>query len=485
VLRRAVSSLWCAVLAVAAGCSSPGGGPPVERTGAITWTQCGRVQCGELSVPLDPGRPDGRRIALALVRRPASLPRVGVLLTNPGGPGASGVEFLASETSILDMDMMRRFDIVSWDPRGVGRSAPVECDDRLDDFYAVNRDVRTPHDVERNVAAARAFVASCTERSRELLEHVSTEDTVRDMDAIRAALGEERISYLGFSYGSYLGALYAERFPQHLRAAVLDGAVDPTATFEEAAVVQARGFERQLEAFFAWCARDERCGFARGADPRAAFDRLADAVAAEPTPATVDGQARTLGPGEFDIGVASALYGGEALYPALGAALAQTARGLGDMLLRFADAYTGRRSDGTYSNRTAALYAVNCVDGPVPRAPARYDAVARLAAAVAPHFGRTTAWLALPCAFWPARSPATLPAITAPAAPPLLVVGKTDDPATPYEWAQELAAQLATAELLTHEASGHTSYGQGDVCVNDVVDRYLESVLAPPGGARC
>ncbi len=456
-----------------------------ERTGAILWTPCGNVQCGSLSVPLDRVHPTGPQITLALARLPATGKRVGVLFTNPGGPGASGVDFLRSAGSVFRREILQRFDIVSWDPRGVGRSSPVNCADDLDPFYAVDRSPTDAAGVQRNVDAAKQFVAGCVQRSARLLPFVSSTDTARDMDAIRDAMGEQQISYLGFSYGTFLGALYAHEFPQRVRALVLDGAIDPALSYADSTVAQGDAFDRELDAFFDWCKHDTKCGFAQGGDPRTAYESLARAIRDEPEPATVRNEHRTLGPGEFDIGVASALYSGEDGFPTLAAALVETAQGLGDQLLALADRYTGRSLHGQYSNETAALYAISCLDGP---SPASVDDVARVAEAAtstAPDFGPSTTWLGLPCAYWPARPRRGAPSVDASRAPPLLVVGSTLDPATPYAWAQALTRQLHSARLLTRDGDGHTSYGRGSDCLDGAVDRYLLTMQLPPPNTHC
>jgi pimeloyl-ACP methyl ester carboxylesterase len=474
--------------ALSAGCGATGTKTlRVEHTGAITWTPCrdGAVQCATLEVPLDAAHPDGERIALALARRPASGKRIGVLLTNPGGPGASGIQFLEDAASVFRPEILRRFDIVSWDPRGVGASAPIRCLDDLDAFYAVDRSPEDAATVARNVAVAREFAASCKQRSGRELEDVPTSATVHDMEAIRAAMGEPRISFIGFSYGTLLGARYADAYPQHVRTMVLDGAVDPSLSYAAATIAQAKGFEDVLDAFFAWCRQDTRCGFARGGDPADAFDRLARAVTAEPTPGTVNGEERTLGPGEFDIGVASGLYPGRAGFPTLADALVDTARGSGDQMLGLADEYTERQPGGRYSNQTAAFYATSCLDGPSARTVADVQRLADRAARVAPHLGAPTAWLGLPCTFWPVP-PRDKPApVHADGAPPLLVVGTIHDPATPYAWARSLASQLRTGHLLTFEGDGHTAYARGSSCIDDAVEDYLLTAKVPADGTRC
>jgi pimeloyl-ACP methyl ester carboxylesterase len=260
---------------------------------------------------------------------------------------------------------------------------------------------------------------------------------------------------------------------------VLDGAVDPATSYAASAIAQSEGFESELDAFLQWCASHTECGFARGGNPRAALDSLASDVAAEPEPGTVHGEHRTLGAGEFDIGLASALYSGEDGYQDLGDALGQAARGVGDGMLRLADEYTERGPGGHYSNETAALYAIECLDAGAPRSVAAVQQLAATAARVAPHFGATGVWLGLPCTFWPVRRTDAPRPVHAPRAGPILVVGTTHDPATPYAAARSLARQLRSGRLLTYSGSGHTAYGRGSACVDDAVDHYLLTLTLP------
>jgi pimeloyl-ACP methyl ester carboxylesterase len=443
------------------------------------------MQCATLAVPLDHDAPQGEQISLALVRRPATGTSEGVLLTNPGGPGASGVAFLDDAESFFGSDVLSRFDLVSWDPRGVGGSEPVRCLDDLDAFYAVDRTPDDRADIAHNVDVAKDFARACERNSGRLLPHLATDDSVRDMDAIRTAMGVDAINYIGFSYGTLLGAGYAARYAQHTGKFVLDGAIDPSLSSEEATLAQAKGFEGLLNTFFAWCTREPACGFARGGDVASAFDRLADAVAAEPTPATVEGERRTLGAGEFDIGVASALYLGEPGFEALGKALAETARGSGDSLLALADAYTERRPGGEYSNLTSAFYATACVDDPAPATIGEVRRLATRAEKVAPRMGPAAVWLGLPCTYWPAPARRGDDPLDAPDAPPILVVGTTNDPATPYAAAEALTRQLGNARLLTLEGDGHLAYPRDNECIDEAVERYLRDGTLPDENTRC
>ncbi|MGO9873578.1 MAG: alpha/beta hydrolase [Acidimicrobiia bacterium] len=457
-----------------------------DRTGALVWHGCGGIECTTLSVPLDWSHPNAARITLSLARRPASGRREGVLLTNPGGPGGSGVQLVQQATDAFDPSILDRFDIVSWDPRGVGASAPAECGSRLDYFYEVDRDDTDSATAATNATVSKRFAEDCEHTSKGLLPYLSTPATVQDMDAIRAAMGVATIDYLGFSYGTYIGALYADRYPSHVRSMVLDGAIDPAADYDDATIRQAVGFEHSLDAFLAWCRGNKACAFARGGDPTSAFNDLMTSISNETDPGTVQGEHRTLDIGEANIGVATALYGGAGSegWGALSTALNDAARGNGAALLSLSDAYTGRNPGGTYDNETAAFYAIGCLDGPAPPTLASVEQLAKRAARVAPHFGASTVWLGLPCTYWPVAPVSRPGPIRAAGAPPIVVVGNTDDPATPYEQAEALAHELQSGRLLTYVGEGHTAYGR-DNCIDNDVDRYLISLEVPAPGTRC
>jgi pimeloyl-ACP methyl ester carboxylesterase len=302
------------------------------------------------------------------------------------------------------------------------------------------------------------------------------------MDAIRAALGEDKLTFIGFSYGSQLGALYADAYPDRVRALVLDGAVDPSLDAETLNRDQAIGFEQALEAFTTHCEED-RCGFG-GSNPRAAYDSLMAQIDAEELPAEIDGEERTLGPGEADIGVATALYLGEDGWDILADALTDAAQGDGTALLELSDAYTDRQTGGKYSNQGEAFYAIGCMDGPSPS----YDEIGELADEIAedaPAFGAATLWLSSPCAVWPEPPSGEPHEVKGAGAPPIIVIGTTNDPATPLRWAEALADQLESGVLLVLEGEGHTAYARGNACIDDAVDRYLVDLEVPADGTRC
>jgi len=488
VLRTRVAFL--AVVAVVASATVACGGRSGsgrDAASTLEWRACGALECSTLTVPRDFERPEGPTFELALARHRAGGDRRGVLLLNPGGPGASGVDFLNAAIGMFGPQVREAFDLVTWDPRGVGASSAVECGDDLDSFYAVDRSPVGLAELSANVSAARRFTAACAERSGEMLADVSTAATVRDVEAIRAALGVELIDFLGFSYGTVIGAEYVRAYPRRVRAMVLDGAVDLARPYATALGEQAVALERALDRFLDWCGATASCRLGRptGRTARAAYDALVDRVESAPIRARVGGEPRSLGPGELDIAVAAALYAGEAGYPVLGAALADAAGGSPTGALRLFDAYAGRGRDGRYSGLTAGLYAVGCLDTPAPRSVEGVAAIADAVAVEAPRFGPSTVWLSLPCTFWPERRVVGSGSGRAPTGPRILVVGTTGDPVTPYAWAQSLVKSLGDAHLLTLVGTSHTAYPTGEPCVRRYVDRYLLTLAPPPPGARC
>ena len=466
----------------------PTTGPPATGAPHVAWATCpdhAGWQCGTLAVPLDHDRPSAT-IGLALTRHLASSPaaRVGSLLVNPGGPGVSGVKFAyeIAATSLFD-GLFKSFDVIGFDPRGVGASTPVHCVDgpALDRIGHLDPDPTTPAQIAAVVAGAKELAAGCETHSAALLPHVSTVDAARDMDDIRAAVGDKGINYLGFSYGTLLGATYASLFPTHIRALVLDSAIDPAVDPSAMTIAQAASFEQNLNAFLASCT--STCAFkAHGAPTlRAAFDALMARIKATPLAA---GGSRTLGPGEALFGVADPLYS-PTTWPQLAAALEQAEAGSGASLLSYYDDYTGRHADGTYDNSLEANTAINCLDHPGPTSTAGFQALAAQAAKQAPFFGPPVAWGSVSCLEWPVPPIGKVGPLHAPGAPPILVVGSTGDPATPYAWARSLASELGSGILVTRQGEGHGGY-LASQCVRTAVDAYLLTLTDPPrSGLGC
>ena len=473
--------------------AAPAGPPPATLAGyyaqKLRWVACDRVfQCTRLLVPFDYSRPAGRRFSLPVIKLPASNPakRIGALLVNPGGPGGSGVSYALQARSEIAAPVRARFDIVGFDPRGVGSSLPaVHCltGPQLDTYFATNEMPATAAQLASVVSESRLFARGCERNSAALLPYVGTRDAARDMDVLRAALGDAKLTYLGKSYGTYLGTWYAQLFPRHVRALVLDGAIDPGISSLSMNVAQARGFEVALRAFVADCVARAGCPVGHGsvAAGLARIQVLVSRAAAHPLRNDLDSQ-----PADGAMllsGIATALYS-QAYWPTLRQALAAAFRGDGTVLVELANALYERNSSGQYSNLADAETAVDCLDRPWPTGLATWRSAAADAARAAPLFGAPIMWGSLPCAFWPVRPGAPVP-VRAAGAPPILVVGNKNDPATPYRWAQALSRDLASGVLLGWDGNGHTAYMMGSSCVDSIVNRYLISLAVPRNGTVC
>ncbi|HMF83382.1 MAG TPA: alpha/beta hydrolase [Acidimicrobiia bacterium] len=491
--RRALAVALClaiAFLGVAAGSvadASTEATPKAAPGTRLQWKRCGGDnECAKLTVPLDYDHPDnGRTIKVALLRVRATdqKKRIGSLLLNPGGPGAPGTHFARDFASALPDALRQRFDIVGFDPRGSGGTSPVKCENNLDDVFSADYSPDTPAERTDLDNRLQQLAQSCEARSGKVLPYVSSESTVRDMDRIRQAVGDNKLTYVGYSYGTYLGTLYAKLFPTKVRALVLDGAIDPNLGALQIGAEQAAGFERSLDAFLAQCSQNRRCPFFSGGDAAGAFDRLAAQVDARPLPAH-DG--RTLGGGEFDLGVAQALYSGTEGYSRFEQALADAARGNGERLLALSDEYTGRHEDGSYDSSQPAFWAIGCRDGPAVGGPDVYQAAEPEFRAVAPRVGVALLNAGLVCAYWPVPPVPNVAPVRIDGTPPILVVGTTNDPATPLKWAQGLAGEISSGVLLTAEGTQHTAFVTAfNSCVDDNVVKYLVTLQPPPTGTKC
>ncbi|WP_166345304.1 alpha/beta hydrolase [Phytoactinopolyspora limicola] len=515
--RRILLPVALAVVAAAA-CSTatpPDGPPPPEMppestpapdategvadelleyyTQTLEWDDCDdSYQCSTLTVPLDYDDPNGADIEIALLRVPATgAEPMGSLVINPGGPGASGIEYARNarnEDVVVSPHVRERFDVVGFDPRGVGTSTSIDCldDDALDEFVAEHSTAETDDGLTELEASIDRFASACRARSGELLPHIDTANVARDLDVLRAALGDETLYYLGKSYGTFIGAVYADLFPERTGRLVLDGAVDPDLPAEEIALGQAEGFEQSLSAFITWCL-DEDCPL--GDDEQEARDTLDQLIAdTEEEPLPTNDTARPLTPALAFYGIILPLYlPADEGYPVLRMALQSAVEdGDGANLLQLADFYLARNPDGTYrGNQNEAIIAVNCLDRPSDTTVEEARDSASDFDELSPTFGRFMAWAGLTCADWPAESdydPATL---TAAGAEPILVVGTTGDPATPYRWAESLAEQLESAVLLTYDAYVHTAYLSGSDCIDAAVDGYLVDGEVPEDGLVC
>jgi pimeloyl-ACP methyl ester carboxylesterase len=446
---------------------------------ALVWKPCEvSFECSSMSAPLDYADPQGPSISIALMRRRAASPKKGALLLNPGGPGASAIAFLLGFVGQAPAELKANFDLVAFDPRGVGKSTAVDCHSTLQSLYALDPAPNSDEGWRALTLANKTFGDECKRKAGTLLEHVGTLDAARDMDRVRAALGEEKLTYLGFSYGTRLGAHYADLFPERVRALVLDGAAPVGLSALDIGLQQAQGFELALSHYFAWCSADtRRCKWAGKDAPAAALARLREAVRSRPVRApSAD---RPLGAGELAVALSFPMYLGEDGWVYLSAGLDALVAGDGSKLMTLADMYLDRKDDGSYGTMTEAFNAVMCSDQTVPDALGLRAESARFASA-APTFGLYALTGLLACSEWPvAGHDLSIP--RGMGAPPILVVGTTGDPATPYAWAQTMANTLASGKLLTHEGEGHTAYAGGNSCVDAAVNRYLIDLVLPTG----
>ena len=511
----AVAALVAAVAVALAGCTGAAhgsAGAPVTTSPApahptptptdaagydhqvLDWRPCSSgFRCARLLVPVDYTRPAGRRFSLPLVRLPATDPghRIGAIVLNPGGPGGSGVAYARQARSVLSAAVLARFDVVGFDPRGVGGSRPaIRCmtGPQLDTYLDTNDNPADAAQMSTVLSESRFFAQACAHAAGPLLPYVGTAEAARDMDVLRAALGEQKLTYLGKSYGTYLGTYYAQLFPHNVRALVLDGALDPAETATDQNIVQAEGFQVAFRSFATDCVQRSGCPLGSGGSSAAVTAAIARLQAllnrAEVTPLANDlGDGRPGNEALMTAGVLAALYS-KAYWPLLRQALSSAFAGDGTLLIELADALMERNGNGTYSNLAESNMAINCVDRSWPRDLSAWRAAASAARRDAPQFGEAIMWGSLPCAYWPVRG-ARVPAMRAVGAPPILVVGTTRDPATPYRWAQALARDLSTGVLLGWNGDGHTAYMMGSSCVNSIVDRYLLDGAPPKSGTVC
>ncbi len=419
---------------------------------------------------------------------------------NPGGPGGSGYDYADAAAKAVSQPVRERFDVVGFDPRGIGRSTPIECLDRqaLDDYLGAEVDTEsedadlsevTDTGLEELERLNREFVEACRENSGDLMLHLETANVARDMDVLRGVLGDEGLSYIGKSYGSYIGTHYADLFPERVRALVLDGALQPGMDQLEMSVQQAQGFETALRAFVEDCLGQRDCplgdtGAEGDVDSGVAEIAGLLADAAENPLENRLGDGREVNRARAGMGLMAALYS-ESLWPRVRSALADAFDGDGTALLELADRLYDRHPDGDYENMTAALVSVNCSDHPSPRDIGSYQEAAAEAAEESPLFGPGLAWGALPCAYWPEEAIDEPRELDAAGADPILVIGTTRDSATPYRWAENLAGHLDSGVLLTRDGDGHTAYRTGDACIDEAVDAYLLDTRIVEDGTVC
>jgi len=496
-LIAALVVMWTALCPAAA--ATPSQADPPYST-ALVWSSCVGVvadvsqlptaQCGTVAVPVDYAKPQGAQAQLAIIKVPATGPRIGVLIVNPGGPGASAVDTVAGMGAALaDTEILQRFDLVGIDPRGVGHSTPqLRCrtDAEFDAYRAEPMADYSPAGVAHIEELHQKFAAQCLDRmGADFLANIGTAAAARDMDVVRAALGEDRINYLGFSYGSQLGSAYADRYPDRVRAMVLDGAVDPSLDPITESMNQIAGFQRAFDRYAADCAESAGCPL--GTDPAqfvSRYQQLVDPLVTRPAAAS---DPRGLGYQDAVTGTVSALYSPR-YWTYLTSGLLGLDRGTDPIdLLFLADDYQQRDKNGHYKNRQDAFTAIRCLDAVYPTDPAVWAEADKRAREAAPFlsYGAFTGYAPRDvCSMWPVPPTSTVGPATSPGPGKVVVVSTTGDPATPYQAGVELAEQMG-ASLISFAGIQHTVVFNGDECVDTAVVNFLVGSVVPPVGLRC
>ena len=448
----------------------------------LIWKDCdGGFECSVLSVPLDYANPSEQAITISVIRLHSDS-AVGSLLLNPGGPGGSGIEYVRAAKYVVSSKLIKRYDIIGFDPRGVGQSTPVDCldDKQTDKFIAADGSPDNQKEIDQTVALSKQLANGCAKKSPKIYAHMDTVSAARDIDILRSALGDTKLNWLGKSYGTFLGATYADLFPNKVGRMVLDGAIDPTLTNEQLSIGQAIGFENALRRFVQDCPSHSDCPLkTSGPDGVAQIVALLNKLDSKPGRLS-DGRVFTQAMGLTGVlgSLYDKVYGWPQLRSDLSGALIGDYSGLGGSL----DFYISRNQDGTYQdNSNDAIAAVNCLDRPDRPSVIEAQVLATNWKSQAPLFGEYLAWSNISCTYW--ATPATgLPKpIKAIGSPTILVVGTINDPATPYPWAQALASQLSKGVLLSFDGDGHTAYMQGSKCVDQVVDEYFVTGKAKSG----
>ena len=454
----------------------------------LDWSSCqGDFLCATLTVPLDYRHPDGDTIDLALLKVPASDPdaRIGSLVVNPGGPGAPGTQYAAQAAQVFGQPILDRYDVVGFDPRGTGGSDPVDClsDAQLDDYIAMDPDPDTAAERSSYLGWVRTLGRGCVDRSGDLAAHVTTVEAARDMDVLRAALGESTMTYFGASYGTKLGATYADLFPDEVGRMVLDGAVDLSIGARELALEQAGGFETALRAYVQNCV-DETDSCFLGDSVEEGLRTISSFLAGVDAKPLPTGLGRDLQVGNAFYGIVAPLYNRDYWY-ILSAALKQGLAGDGSTLLQLSDLYTSRGTDGYTDNSSEAIYAISCLDDPYAIPASRVAANLPDFERASPTFGAVFAWGLTGCGGVQVASSVKPRDVHAKGAAPIVVIGTTRDPATPMKWAEDLADQLDSGVLIRRDGDGHTGYHVGNDCVDGAVEGYLIDGTVPEDGLSC
>ncbi|TXN28373.1 alpha/beta hydrolase [Lacisediminihabitans profunda] len=455
----------------------------------LRWKACGSQQCTFAKAPMDWKHPSASTdISLALTRASATGTRLGSLFVNPGGPGASGYDTVHDNLKFAVSATLRKsFDVIGWDPRGVGRSSAVKCydDAGLDDYiYGLAKNpVNSPAWVAEVTTSATDLGAACLKNTGRLLDFVDTQSTVSDLDMLRAVVGDTKLNYLGYSYGSDIGMFYTDRFADRVGRVVLDGATDSTLSIFDVDLAQSKAFETALRHYLEDCPSTKNCPFTGSVDDSLAkISALYDHLTVSPLTAP-DG--RKLDNNLLSTAISSALYD-KSSWPYLSDMFGEIRKGKTDTAFVLADFYNGRNSDGTYKdNSLVAFYAVMCLDYPVVTDPAEIARQNALLVAAAPTTTRPSVVGDVVCQNWPFHNRTPPSPVSGTGAAPILVLATTGDPATPYQWGVALSKQLQSAHLITRHGEGHTAYNRGIACVDGAVDRYFTTGVVPSSDPDC
>ena len=441
----------------------------------LSWKSCqDGFDCTTVTVPLNYADPTAGSIKLQLVRHKAKSGKPkGNLVVNPGGPGGSGIEYARALPYIMTEQLINNFNVIGFDPRGVGSSNPVKClnDKAIDAYVSADQSPDNQSEIDKYVALAKQLADGCATRSPQIYKYMDTVSAARDIDIIRAALGDEKLNWFGKSYGTFLGATYAGLFPTHVGRMMLDGAIDPTLTNEKLSYGQALGFENALKRFVANCATQSDCPLKAG---NAGVQQVANMLA------NLDSKPGKLANGRVFtqaiglIGVLGDLYDANYGWSDLRMALKDALKGDFTALASSADMYISRDENGHFTdNGNEAIAAVNCLDRPDRASVQETEKLATQWSKQAPLFGISLAWGNHGCTYWPISATGKPGPISASGSPTIVVVGTVNDPATPYPWAVALSKQLAKGVLLTFNGDGHTAYFQGSTCVDGYIDNYF------------
>ncbi|MCI5825991.1 MAG: alpha/beta hydrolase [Arcanobacterium sp.] len=471
---------------IAAPMPEPPAGLEIFYRQGVSWRECGEsLECGHYTVPLNYADPKGAVLRIAVTKHVARGKKIGSLLVNPGGPGESGQELAQAAGGFLPESVVRHFDIIGFDPRGVGESQPVDCvsDEQLLKFAEASHP-RTAAGKAASKLDAEKFVAGCMATSGKKLAYISTENTARDMDVMRAVQGDPKLYYLGYSYGTELGAEYAQLFPKNVGRMVLDGAVAATKTNFEQTRDQMVGFEKSFDAYLRSCLPQKgKCPFSGSLEQARAKVAELFARALQQPFRTSDPQ-RPLTQSALLYGIITPLY--SANYLALSQAFTDLIqRGDGSAFQVLFDSYLGREDGKFTGNAMEANIVINCADYPVEGDAAQWAREEAELVKVAPLFGPVFGYDELTCSLWPTKPSKRVGPFVASGSDPIVVVGTSGDPATPYEWAQDLAKSLENSRLITWQGSGHTAYGRSTRCVSDPINAYLLSGVVPKNGLVC